>query len=235
MDKYTENQKTTYILGISLIVEALLNKPEEVKTVYLSSKAIKNKELAKLTELCNTYNIEVIYDDNIIDKISLKENCYGIGVINKYEMKLKTNKHLVLYGFKDYGELGTIVRSAVSFDFSDIVLIQSPIDIYNPKVIRASMGSFFHSNIKKYNTLNDYLGEYKYNLYPFTGEENRELKSIKIKEPYSIIIPSKYHDLDEKFIESYYISNKTNDVALTSLAAIVFNYFYHQNANDRNI
>lgn len=235
MEKYQRNDPSSYILGISLIVEALLEVPEKVLKVYLSSKANKNKELDKLLELCKKHDIEVLEDDKTIDKLSLKENCYGIGIFEKYNRELNSDKHLVLHGFNNFGELGTIIRSAVSFDFRDIVLVDSDIDYFDPKVIRASMGSFFHTNIKQYASLDDYLKAYNYNIYPFTGDDNRELKSIKIKKPYSIIIPNNYHDLDNRFLESYYLKHKNIDVSLTSLSSIVFNYFYHQSVSDTNI
>lgn len=235
MERYQTSDQNSYILGISLIVEALLEMPEQVKEVFLSSKANKNKELDKLLELCKKYHIQISVNDKIIDKLSLKENCYGIGIFKKYAKELNSDKHLVLYGFKNEGELGTIIRSAVSFDFRDIVLINTDIDYFDPKVIRASMGSFFHTNIKKFNTLDDYLKTYKYNIYPFTGDENRELQTIKIKKPYSIIIPNDYHGLDKRFIESYYIKHRNADVSLTTKCSIIFNYFYHQNVICKNI
>lgn len=235
MKKYEINDTTSYILGISLIIEALKEVPSYVKEVYLSSKANKNIELDKLLKLCRNNNIEVIEDDQIIDKLSLKENCYGIGVFNKYEFSLKTNKHLVLYGFDDEGELGTILRSAVSFDFKDIVLINSNIDIFNPKVIRASMGSFFHLNIKTYSIFDEYFKDYHFNLYPFTSNGKFELSDIKFIEPYSIIIPKTYKDLDDVFKNGCYLKHKENEeLSLTSLSTIVLNFVYHQNASDKN-
>ena len=236
MNKYKSEDKTSYILGISLIVEALNEVPEKVRCVYLSSKANKNKELNKLLDLCSKNNIDVFEDNSIIEKLSLKENCYGIAIFNKYESELETNKHLVLYGFENEGELGTILRSAVSFDFKDVVVVNSNIDIYNPKVIRASMGSFFHLNIKKYTDINEYFNDYKYKAYAFTGDGTNELSSIKFETPYSIIIPQNYHDLDDKFIESYHVNhNNLDEISLTSLSSIVLNYAYHQNVNDKNI
>lgn len=236
MNKYSIEDKISYILGISLIVETLNEVPEYVQKVYLSSKANKNKELDKLISLCDKYHIEIINDDNVINKLSLKENCYGIGIFKKYELPLNTKKHLVLYGFKNEGELGTILRSAVSFDYKDVIVVDSDIDIYNPKVIRASMGSFFHLNIKKYTHLNDYLNEYKYNIYPFTADGNNELGTIKFKTPYSIIIPQNYHDLDGKFMDAYYLKhNNLDEISLASLSSIVLNYAYHQSVNDKNI
>lgn len=233
MKKYEINDKTSYILGISLIIEALKEVPSFVKIVYLSSRANKNTELDKLLSLCKKNNIEVIEDDNVIDKLSLKENCYGIGVFDKYSFHLKTNKHLVFYGFNDEGELGTILRSAVSFDFKDIVLINSSIDIFNPKVIRASMGSFFHLNIKAYSNFDDYFKDYKFNLYPFTSNGKYELSDIVFKEPYSIIIPRLYKELDNLFKDGCYLKHKGNgELALTSLSSIVLNFVYHQTLSD---
>lgn len=235
MNKYSINDSTSYILGISLIVEALKEVPKEVKKVYLSSKANKNVELDKLLSLCEGNNIEVETNDLVIDKLSLKENCYGIGVFNKYSSELQTKKHLVLYNFDNEGELGTILRSAVSFDFKDVVIVNSNIDVFNPKVIRTSMGSFFHLNIKQYDDIDDYFKEYNYNIFPFTSNGKKELNSIKFNEPYSIIVPCNYHDLDDRFIESYYIKHQNLDeISLTSLSSIVLNYAYHQSVNDKN-
>ena len=230
MDKYNSDSKVSYILGISLIVEALKEVPKVVEKVVLSTKANKNNELDKLLSLCNKHNVEIEENDDLISKLSLKENCYGIGIFSKYAKPLETNRHIVLYGFDSEGELGTIIRSSVSFDFKDIVLINSDIDIFNPKVVRASMGSFFHVNIKKYSSLEEYFKEYKYNIYPFTGDGTYELKSLKLNKPYSIIIPSKYHQLDGQFMDACYIKHANQDeISLTSLSSIVLNYAYHLN------
>lgn len=236
MEKYQTAFNYSYVLGISLIVEALKQKPAYVIEVYLSSKAYKNKELDLLLSLCKEYNIPIKEDDRVIERLSLKENCYGIAKIKKYQAKINKGNHLILYGFDDYGELGTIIRSAVSFDFKNIVLINTKIDYFSPKVIRASMGSFFHTNIESYQNFAQYLSKYQNTLIPFTSDGNRELKSIKIQKPYAIVIPCHPHDLDGKFMESYFVKHREdNDISLTSLSAIVFNYFFHQNVIDKNI
>lgn len=235
MDKYTKESKTSYILGISLIVEALRNVPKYIKRVYLSSKANKNKELDILLDLCKTHNISVEENDKVIDSLSIKENCYGIGEFVKYSNSLKTNKHIVLYGFDDEGDIGTILRSATSFNFKDIVLINCNIDIFSPKLVRSSMGSFFHLNIKEYDNLDDYLKQYKYTLYPFTSKGTKELNSIRFKEPYSIIISQNYKDIDGSFNNAYYIKHKNNEeISISSLSSIVFNFAYHQSVSDKN-
>ncbi len=219
-----------YSLGLAVTVEALKKIPEKMKTVYLSSRANDNSQLEQIKNLCRINKIAYQIDDNFIDRHSFKENCYGIGVFEDYEKELASNHHLLLYKFNDEGELGTIMRSAVSFDFHDLVLIDTDIDYFSAKVIRASMGSFFHLNIKKYNSFEAYLKDYPYNLYPFTSKQNKELKNIELIEPYSIIIPQEYKGLDDIFDDSYYLAHHDLDeISLSTLASIVLNYAYHQN------
>lgn len=233
MEKYKSSDDYSYILGISLTIEALKKVPNMILKVYTSSKAIKNEQFNHLLKLTNLYNIEVIEDDKIIEKLSVKENCYGIGVFKKFYNSLNSNKHIVLYKFSDYGELGTIFRSAVSFNFKDIVLIDSSIDYFDPKVVRASMGSIFHLNIKEYKSFDEYFDDYKTNLYPFISSGKKELSSLILKEPYSLIIPQNYYDLDSIFKDGYYIKHQgLNTISLSSLSSIVFNYAY-QNDYDK--
>ncbi len=57
------------------------------------------------------------------------------------------DKILLIDGVQDPGNLGTIVRSSVAFGVTTIVLSPDTVDLYNPKVIRATEGMFCHINI----------------------------------------------------------------------------------------
>lgn len=232
MEKYKREDEYSYALGTSLTIEALKHIPEYVSNVYLSDKVIKNEQFSYLLDLCEKNNIEPIYDENVINKLSLKENCYCIGVFKKFEKKLNDNKHIVLYKFDDFGELGTILRSAVSFDFRDIVLVGSDIDYFDPRCVRASMGSIFHVNIIRYDSVENYMNDYdEHFYYPFVPHGGHELKELVAHKPYSVIIPQKYHGLDPVFKEGYYIKhNKMDEISLSSLSSIVFSYLYHQSS-----
>lgn len=54
---------------------------------------------------------------------------------------------IILDDIKDPGNLGTIIRSAVAFNYDTIILSRECVDIYNSKVIRASEGMIFNINI----------------------------------------------------------------------------------------
>lgn len=233
MNKYISSDKTSYCLGMSLTIEALKHRPEFVRNVILSSKANKNEQLSYLLELCDEHNIEIVNDDHLIEKLSLKENCYCIGVFNKFYSSLSSNKHIVLYKFNDYGELGTILRSAVSFDYKDIVLIDSDIDYFDPRCIRASMGSIFHTNIVKYSSLDDYIKDNKDQLIvPFVSNSNNELSSLKLSDYYSLVISQDYYDLDYLKENGYYLKhNNLEEISLSIRSSIILNYAYNQNLN----
>lgn len=230
MENYKSIDSCSYILGISLTIEALKKVPEYIEKVYICSKLIKNDQHAKLLALTSKYNIPVIEDDRVVEKLSIKENCYGVGVFKKFYHDLETAEHIVLYRFSDFGELGTIFRSAVSFDFKDIVLINSKIDYFDPKVVRASMGSIFHLNIKKYDDFDAYKKDYDYHLYPFISRKDKELKQLNLVTPYSLVIPQNYYDLDDIFSSGYYLKHVgKEELSLSSLSSIVFNYCYLSN------
>ena len=50
-------------------------------------------------------------------------------------------------GLNDPGNLGTIIRTADAAGFSGVMLSPECVDMYNPKAVRATMGSFFHTDI----------------------------------------------------------------------------------------
>lgn len=57
------------------------------------------------------------------------------------------NRILIIDEIQDPGNLGTIIRSAVAFHIDTIVLSENTVDLYNPKVLRATQGMLFHVNI----------------------------------------------------------------------------------------
>ena len=63
-------------------------------------------------------------------------------------------------GVSDPGNLGTIIRTADAAGFSGVILSDTCADIYSPKTVRASMGSFFNIDLISGKTAAD-LVKYK--------------------------------------------------------------------------
>lgn len=85
------------------------------------------------------------------EKIKTTETFPGIlAVVHKQQYSEFTDKPIIcLDRINDPGNLGTIIRTADWFGIYNILLSEESVDPYNPKVVRATMGSFFRMNIKE--------------------------------------------------------------------------------------
>ncbi len=94
-------------------------------------------------------DLPTIYVTNeIINKISEMECPSNVmALCNMFNNEIVGDKILMLDDLQDPGNLGTIIRSAVAFNVDTIVLSPNTVDLYNPKVIRATQGMMFHINI----------------------------------------------------------------------------------------
>jgi len=72
--------------------------------------------------------------------------------------KLDGNFIIALDGIQDPGNLGTIIRTADWFGLNTIICSLETADVYNPKVVQASMGSLSRVNVS-YTSLQDFLGK----------------------------------------------------------------------------
>jgi TrmH family RNA methyltransferase len=71
---------------------------------------------------------------------------------------------IVLDGIQDPGNMGTIIRTADWFGITQIVASEDTVDVYNPKVIGATMGSFMRVSVT-YKNLADWMPTVKLPVY----------------------------------------------------------------------
>jgi tRNA(Leu) C34 or U34 (ribose-2'-O)-methylase TrmL len=104
------------------------------------------------------------------------------------------------------GNLGTIIRSCVGFGISDIAIISPAADIYDPKVIRATMRAFFGLHFSYFDSFEDYL---KYaderEIYTFMLNGKEKLHEATKKEHYSLVFGNVATGLDPSFIKYHSI------------------------------
>ena len=85
---------------------------------------------------------------DVMKKISDLESVSDyFGVCSKKVEADIGNRLLVLDDIQDPGNLGTIIRSALAFNFDTIVISRGTVDLYNPKVVRSTKGMLFNINV----------------------------------------------------------------------------------------
>ena len=227
MEKYQSSDQYSYTLGMSISIELITNHPDLVEKVYYSSKMLKNDNYDKLLDLCYKHHIPLYEDDKVIRTLSVKENCYVIAVFRKFELELESDKHLVLMNFDDDGTLGTVFRTAISFNHRDIILINSKVDYFDPKVIRPSMGAVFYTHIKQYPSIEAYLDDYPLqNLYLISDEGGEELTSVDYKEPYSLIYDANNTYRNELMKEVYIAHRNYKNIPIPMVFGISLHHLY---------
>jgi RNA methyltransferase, TrmH family len=64
------------------------------------------------------------------------------------ELLEKTDRIVLLHSVQDPGNVGTVIRTAHAFG-AGVALSTGTADLYNPKTVRATMGSIFHTPIAR--------------------------------------------------------------------------------------
>lgn len=121
---------------------------EGIKSLELALKAgtvtdvFTLKEIDNLPDSVNQY----ICKPDIIEKIAFSMNPEGIVFISKFldeKMPETAKKIIYLDRISDPGNMGTIIRTALAFNYDAIVTSKDTVSMYNEKVVAASKGSIF--------------------------------------------------------------------------------------------
>lgn len=105
----------------------------------------------------------VLLPDELFDRISEEKAPEGVICVAKkleglhrlvaaesrqdFEAAFGDGRSLLLESVRDPGNLGTVIRSAAAFGIERVVLSADCADLYHPRVIRAAMGTLFHTRV----------------------------------------------------------------------------------------
>ncbi len=168
LEAYRRELDYSYAPGVFPSLEALCKRPEMVRRLLVSSKGTESEGVHKLLKLAESRHIRVETADKALSRISGKENCFAAAVFEKRPAQLSNEHHIVLHHISDAGNLGTILRAALGFGYLDIAIIRPAADVYDPKVVRASMGAIFSMRVKEYDAFDAYRREFPHHAaYPF--------------------------------------------------------------------
>lgn len=201
MKSYKKGDSTSYTLGVFPTIELLKNKSKYVQRVIVHSSIEQNKGYPIIKELCEKNHIPIDIHDKTINKLSPKGNCFAIGVFEKYDMKLEDDHHVVLVNPMDMGNMGTMIRTMIGFGYHNLVIIRPAVDIFDPKVLRSSMGSLFQMNIQYFDSFEEYYDLYNHHtLYPFMLKGAKNIHNIEDNGLVSLIFGNESSGLDDCYL-----------------------------------
>lgn len=205
LKKYAKKMEHSYTLGAFPTIELLKNQPEHVLKVLLHPDMNSEVQLEIISSLCEKHGIPLERSAKSVEKLRDKENIFAIGVFEKYKNTLDPNKnHIVLVNPSDMGNMGTIIRTSIGFGIDNLAIIEPGVDVFNPKVVRASMGSLFQLNFCYYSSFEEYQKEAgTRSLYPFMLKGAVPLQELERDrtETYSLIFGNEATGLPDDFAE----------------------------------
>lgn len=230
--KYRDQNQLFIAEGDKLVMDLLHANTEAAFLIH-------TKEWKNLSSLLNHFKIEkrIEVDANQIKKLSsLKTPSPIIGVFRmpQFEIKdevIRNSLSLLLDDIQDPGNLGTIIRIADWFGIQHIFCSNNTVDLYNPKVIQATMGAISRVKIS-YTPLLDLIQKYQNNDFSVYGTflEGENIYQSKLQHKGFIIMGNEGKgispDLQELvskklFIPNYPIDQATSESLNVSVACSI--------------
>ena len=156
-----------FIEGIKLIREAIAEKAN-LRTIVICDGCAQSGELDKqhLYELAKHNCIYV--SEQVFNHIADVENPQGILAVvgkNQPDQVVKYNEDVtvILDDVQDPGNMGTILRTMDSIGLKQVIVSNGCVDVYNPKVVRATMGAIFRMNVIESEDLKETVKDLKKN------------------------------------------------------------------------
>jgi len=204
-----------------------------IEDEHLVNEALKKGIVKEIITLNNDdkFNVDTYCVNEKIMKLisSQVSGAKVIAVCHQLVNKDIKGNILILDRLQDPGNLGTIIRSAVAFNFDSIILSNDSVDLYNPKVIRASEGMIFHINIIR-TDINKFIDNLDNDYVKITTDviDGKDIKNIKFNKC-AIVIGNEGNGVSEKIKnkcdEKVYIKMNTNCESLNaSVAASILMY-----------
>lgn len=203
LSAYKSDLDYSYAPGIFPSMECLTHRPEQVRRLLLHSSAAGREGADRLRALADRLGVRAEEADRALSRISGKENCYAAAVFGKFEDTPDAGKpHVVLHNPGDTGNIGTILRTALGLGIEDAALIRPCADLFDPRTVRASMGSLFSLRVRVYDDFEEYRKAFpERKLYPFMLDASVPLREAAEDRPevFSLVFGNEGRGLPPEF------------------------------------
>lgn len=145
--KFRDEENAFVVEGVKFVLEAI-NEGADIKFLLVSEDVQNKDEVKKIISLADE-DKAVICSRQIFDGAADTVSAQGVLAVinkktpNKEDLINRYNFIIMCDRIQDPGNLGTIVRIADAFGPAALFLNRGCVDLYNPKVVRASAGAVF--------------------------------------------------------------------------------------------
>lgn len=184
----------------------------EIKTIFFNEAIIPINQLEKIIDSKKS-NIELIkVSKDVYQKMAYRETTEGIIALVKSKshtlssLKFKNKNPLILVAdaTEKPGNLGALLRTADAANLDAVIIANPKGDIYNPNIIRSSIGCVFTNNIGIGTTeeVLAFLKERKIAIYCAALTASENYTKIDYNNPSAIVVGTEATGLPQKWLEN---------------------------------
>ncbi len=203
LEPYSRKLDYSYQLGVFPALMLLEARPDCALRLLLHPAGLENEGVIKLREKCAALGVREEMAERVLRRESKKDNCFAGLVFKKYDCALNpAASHAVLCQISDNGNAGTAMRSLLGFGVRDVAVVRPCVDVFDPHVLRASMGAFFKLRVKVYDDFDAYRADFPDRpLYPFMLDGARPLNDVarEARPPFSLVFGNEQTGLPPRF------------------------------------
>lgn len=208
--KFREETGLFIIEGWKSVEEALNARVTLVTVLYDAQSVSDSRVLTGLRSAAQEIHSVTAKE---IDSVSDTATSQGIVAVAKMfrsparidETERKAEGVIVaLDAMNDPGNLGTIIRTCDWFGADALLIGKRSVDMYNPKVVRATMGSLFHLPISDNVDLAAEIGRFRasgWTIYAAEIDKSDDIDTVSFSKASLIIIGSESHGISKELSE----------------------------------
>lgn len=212
--KKGRGEESAFIVeGIKFVNEAI-RENAHIMYLIISESAFRKTEVKKLYDFALESGTEaVICEGDVFDSAADTINAQGVlAVINRKKNINAINEYkffIMCDRIQDPGNLGTIIRTADAFGPAAVILNKGCVDVYNPKVVRASAGAIFrvpfiHSDSDE--KLINQLKESGYMIISTVVDSQYSFDDIGMAEKICVVIGNEGQGVSREIVSSSHMS-----------------------------
>lgn len=149
--KFRKEHQLFLIEGFRLCQEALQS-DFIVETLLINPDILSPVEFDAMIQLAQSRHIEIVeIKQNDVKRLAETVNSQGVFCIVQQRwvdgetiLDKKNQLLVIIDAGQDPGNIGTIIRTSDWFGVDAILLSRATVELYNPKLVRSTMGSIFH-------------------------------------------------------------------------------------------
>lgn len=134
-------------IGLKRLTKLKQKKYREAERLFLA-------EGRNLIEEATAPPVHLLTDQDAVRRLSTLTTPTGPVAVFPFldippeELVLRRERIVLLHGVQDPGNVGTVIRTAHAFG-AGVALTKGTADLYNPKTVRATMGSIFRAPVSR--------------------------------------------------------------------------------------